>query len=70
MNSKLGINLVIVIFLLYWEKAKVRSLIKQTPEPIQGFSQKRISPVTLVRAIGFHDTSESRVLWYSLRIAS
>ena len=42
MNSKLGINLVKVIFLLYWKKAKVRSLIKQTPEPIQEFSQKEL----------------------------
>ncbi|MDC0207169.1 hypothetical protein OAL04_08035 [Nitrospinae bacterium] len=42
MNSNHGINLVEVIFLLYWKKAKVRSLIKQTPEPIQGFLQKEL----------------------------
>ena len=42
MNSKLGINLVKVIFLLYWKKAKVRSLTKQTPEQIQGFPQKEL----------------------------
>ena len=42
MNSKLGINLVKVIFLLYWKKEKVRSLTKQTTEPIQGFPQKEL----------------------------
>ena len=42
MNSKLGINLVKVIFLFYREKAKVRSLTRQTPEPIQEFSQKEL----------------------------
>ena len=42
MNSKLGINLVKVIFLLCRKKKKVRSLVKQTPEPIQGFPQKEL----------------------------
>ena len=40
MNSKLGINLVKVIFLLYWEKAKVRSLTKQTQSQFKNFHKK------------------------------